>query len=80
MSKNAGRIYLLINTEIGKERSVRDELRSISNVKYADMITGRYDIIATIEGETIGDIFTTVLNKIRAIKGIVRTETNLVVE
>ena len=78
MTKNAGRIYLLINTEIGKERYVRDELRKLEHVKSADMITGRYDIIATLEGESVGEIFATVIDSIRAIKGIVRTETNVV--
>lgn len=80
MGKNAGKIYLLINTEIGKEHSVRDSLRKIENVVSADMITGRYDIIAVIEGGSVEEVFTTVLNKIRSINGIVRTETNLVVE
>lgn len=80
MTKNAGRIYLLINTEIGKERHVRDELRKLSHVSCADMITGRYDIIAILEGESVGDIFATVISNIRAIKGIVRTESNVVFE
>jgi len=80
MGKDTGKIYLLINTEIGKEKSVRDSLRKIANVTSADMITGRYDIIAVIEGGTVEDVFTTVLNKIRSIEGIVRTETNLVIE
>ncbi|MCC7203293.1 MAG: Lrp/AsnC ligand binding domain-containing protein [Nitrospirae bacterium] len=80
MTKNEGRIYLLINTEIGRERHVRDELRKLDHVKYADMITGRYDIIATLEGESVGDIFATVISNIRAIKGIIRTESNVVFE
>ncbi len=80
MGENIGKIYLLINTEIGKEISVRDSLRKIENVKSADMITGRYDIIAVIEGKTVEDVFTTVLNKIRSIDGITRTETNIVIE
>lgn len=80
MGKNMGKIYLLINTDIGKEISVRDSLRKIENVKSADMITGRYDIIAVIEGKTVEDVFTTVLNKIRSIAGITRTETNIVIE
>lgn len=80
MGKNAGKIYLLINTEIGKEQSVRDSLQKIENVRSADMITGRYDIIAVIEGGSVEEVFTTVLNKIRSIDGIVRTETNLVIK
>ncbi len=80
MTHNAGRIYLLINTEIGKERNVRDELRKLEHVSCADMITGRYDIIALLEGESVGDIFANVISNIRAIKGIVRTESNVVFE
>lgn len=80
MVRNIGKIYLLINSEIGKERSVRDSLRKIENVKSADMITGRYDIIALIEGETIQNIFSTIMSKIRSIDGIIRTETNLVID
>ncbi|OGW15565.1 MAG: hypothetical protein A2Y48_07300 [Nitrospirae bacterium RIFCSPLOW2_12_42_9] len=75
-----GKIYLLINSEIGKERAVRDSLRKMENVKSADMITGRYDIIALIEGETIKDIFSTIMSRIRSIDGIIRTETNLVID
>lgn len=80
MIKKTGRIYLLINTEIGKERYVRDALRNLEYVSCADMITGRYDIIAILEGDSVGDIFATSVSSIRAIKGIVRTESNLVFE
>ncbi len=80
MTKKTGKIYLLINTEIGRERYVRDELRKLENVSCADMITGRYDIIALLEGESVSDMCVTAVNKVRAIKGIVRTETNVVFE
>ncbi|MCC6543434.1 MAG: Lrp/AsnC ligand binding domain-containing protein [Nitrospirae bacterium] len=80
MIKKSGKVYLLINTDIGKERIVRDELRRLEHVSCADMITGRYDIIAILEGDAVGDIFATVISNIRAIKGIVRTESNLVFE
>lgn len=74
------RVYLRINTDIGKEREVRDELKKIKGVKNADMVTGRYDIIAMVEGETYESTFKTVLEKIREIKGIIKTETDLVIE
>lgn len=80
MMKKTGKIYLLINTEIGKERYVRDELRKLEHVSCADMITGRYDIIAILEGDSVGNIFAAVVSNIRAIKGIIRTESNLVFE
>lgn len=74
------RVYLRINTDVGKEREVRDELKRIKGVKSADMVTGRYDIIAMVEGETYESTFKTVLEKIREIKGIIKTETDLVIE
>jgi len=80
MTKKTGRIYLLINTEIGKERHVRDELRKLEHVSCADMITGRHDIIVILEGDSVGEIFASVVSRIRAIRGIVRTESNLVIE
>jgi DNA-binding Lrp family transcriptional regulator len=74
------RLYLLINTVVGKERSVRNALRQVPGVHQADMITGRYDIIAVVEesGEEIP--YSLILEKVRSIDGITRTETNLVVE
>ncbi len=74
------KIYLLINTEVGKELSVRNALREIENVISADMITGRYDIIAIVEGEPVEEALSVILRKIRSIDGIIRTETNLVIE
>ncbi len=80
MIGRVGKIYLFIDTEIGKERFVRNSLRSIENVVSADIITGKHDIIAVIEGKSVEYIFAEVLNKVRSIDGIVRSETNLVVE
>jgi len=74
------KIYLLINTEVGKELSVRNALREIDNVISADMIGGRYDIIAIVEGEPVEEALSMILRKIRSIDGIIRTETNLVIE
>ncbi len=74
------RVYLRINAAVGSEKEVRDALRRIKGVKAADMVTGRYDVIAIIEEESYENTFKTVLDKIRGIKGITKTETDLVVE
>ena len=73
------RLYLLINTVVGKERVVRDALRVIEGVRMADMITGRYDVVAVIEETREEALFATVLEKVRTIDGITKTETNLAV-
>ena len=74
------RVYLRINTAVGKEKEVRDALRRIRGVKSADMVTGRYDVIAIVEEETYESTFKTVLDKVRGIKGVTKTETDLVIE
>ena len=74
------RVYLRINTAVGKEKEVRDALRRIRGVKSADMVTGRYDVIAIVEEETYESTFKTVLDKVRGIRGVTKTETDLVIE
>ena len=74
------RAYLRINTAVGKEKEVRDALRKIRGIQSADMVTGRYDVIAMVEEESYEGTFKTVLTQVRGIEGIVRTETDLVVE
>ena len=46
------RVYLKIQTTLGKERSVRDQLRKIRGVVMADLVTGEDDLIAVVEGRT----------------------------
>jgi len=74
------RVYLRINTAVGREKEVRDALRRIRGVKSDDMVTGRYDVIAIVEEETYESTFKTVLDKVRSIKGVTKTETDLVIE
>jgi DNA-binding Lrp family transcriptional regulator len=74
------RLYLLINTMVGKEKMVRDAIRRMEGVRMCDMITGRYDIVVVIEEKSEEVPFAIVLEKIRMVEGITKTETNLVVE
>lgn len=74
------RVYLRINTTVGNEKSVRDAIRKMPGVKSADMVTGRYDVIAMVEDDSYEGTLKTVLDKVRGIEGITRTETDLAVE
>ncbi|NCN65617.1 MAG: hypothetical protein GW779_06650 [Candidatus Altiarchaeum hamiconexum] len=72
------KVYLKIDVETGKEKEVRDAMRKIKGVKRANLITGRHDIMALVEGETHDEIASTILGEIRKIKGINKTITNFV--
>jgi len=72
--------YLKINVEMGRERSVRDALLKFDEVKKANLTTGGQDILALIEADSYEDILQVVIDRLRTLKGIVSTETDLVLE
>lgn len=74
------RVYILVNVLPGRDRTIRDSLRGIKGVAMADVVTGHYDIVAVLEAKTMADVFDNILKKVRAIKGINRTETFVAVE
>ncbi len=75
----AAKAFVLIETAVGKTREVATSLGQVESIKLVDTVTGPYDIIATIEAETLNDVGTVVTSKIHAIDGISRTVTCLVV-
>jgi DNA-binding Lrp family transcriptional regulator len=75
----AARAFVLIETEVGKNREVVTALKQLGVVKSVDAVTGPYDVIAIIEGETLNDIGDLVTVKIHPIAGISRTVTCLAI-
>jgi len=72
--------YILINTEIGSEDNVLEEIRNIPNTKEAYITYGVYDIVAKIEASSIDELEDTIASKIRHLKKIESTLTFLVME
>lgn len=72
--------YLLINTDTGKELQVVSGLKRIRGVKHAHVVTGLHDVICFVEGKNLVDIKTTIIQKVRGVKGIQRTVTCLAVD
>ena len=73
----AAKAFVLIETVVGKNKDVVSAIRQLSGVKSVDVVTGPYDIIAVIEGETLNDIGEVVTSRIHPISGISRTVTCL---
>ena len=61
------RAYVMINSEVGAEGGVLEEVRGIPEVKEAHGIHGAYDVIALVEAETIKGINEVIHSKIRSI-------------
>jgi len=69
----AVKAHLLIETRVGKTKEVVKAIGGLTGVISVDAVTGPYDAIATIEGETLEDIGDLVTSKIHSINGISRT-------
>ena len=75
----AARAFVLIETAVGKTKDVVATLNKLPGLASVDTVTGPYDIIAVIEGETLHDIGAVVTEKIHPVSGISRTVTCLVI-
>jgi DNA-binding Lrp family transcriptional regulator len=69
------RAHVLITTEVGQAAQVVEGVRNLPGVCMADIVSGPYDIIITIEGSTLNDIGKVVLNKIHGMTGLKATTT-----
>ncbi len=72
--------YVLITAAIGKVRQAVQELQRVKGVKSARVVTGPYDIIALIEAKDLAALTNAIVGRIHKIKGIVDTNTAIVVE
>ena len=75
----AAKAFVLIETTVGRNREVVAALSKVKGVTSVDTVTGPYDVIAVIEGETLNNIGDTVTEKIHPVAGISRTVTCLAI-
>lgn len=76
----ADKAFVLIETAVGRNKEVATALEQLKGIKSVDIVTGPYDIIAIIEGESLNDIGDLVTGKIHPIAGISRTVTCLAIQ
>jgi DNA-binding Lrp family transcriptional regulator len=73
------RAHVLISTEVGKAAEVAEELRRLPGVQAADVVTGTYDLVLTVEGDDPSDVGRLVLNRIHGLSGLKSTTTLIAV-
>lgn len=66
--------FILINTKSGELWKVVEEAKKIANVKIARPVSGRFDVVVFAETDNLAWI----VSRIHSIKGIVRSETLVV--
>jgi len=69
--------YILIETAVGRSRTVASDLRNLTDVETVDPVTGPYDIIAVVSAPDLNAVGDLVTSQIHTISGIVRTVTCL---
>lgn len=75
----AAKAFVLIETAIGRTRDVAGILSRVEGIKSVNAVTGPYDIIAVLEGESLTEIGELVTKKIHPVSGISRTVTCLAI-
>jgi len=68
----SAKVFVLIETVVGKSNEVVATLKGIEGVTTADKVTGPYDVICVMEGERLDEIFNIVTGKIQAVPGVSR--------
>lgn len=80
MPENKKAAIILIQTEIGAESKVLDDLMKIPEVTEAYVVYGTYDIVIKIETDSLEKIREIVTNRVRKLPDIRTTVTMIVVE
>ncbi len=72
--------YVLINSDLGYEEQIIEELKHISDVKEVHGTFGAYDILAKVESANVENLRDTVSWKIRKLDRVRSTLTLMVIE
>ncbi len=72
--------YVFIECTAGAAREVAKEVREIQGVKRANSTTGPYDVIVLVEAPDINVLGDFIVTKIQGLPGVLRTQTNVIVD
>lgn len=75
----AAKAFVLIETAVGKSKEVMAVITRLKGVQSVDTVTGPYDVIAVVVGDSLNDIGDIVTAKIHPVPGISRTVTCLAI-
>ena len=72
--------YILINAAVGNVDSVLQEVLKLSVTEEAHKVFGPCDIVAEVKGRDMETLVEIITDKVRRIKGIEDTQSNLVID
>jgi DNA-binding Lrp family transcriptional regulator len=72
--------YVLINTDMGSEERVTNDLNKIEEVQEVFGVYGVYDLVVRVEAETMEKLKAAISDSIRTLENVRSTLTMIVVE
>jgi len=72
--------YVLINSDLGYEAEVIDEIKQLEGVKEVNGVYGAYDILTKVESANVKNLRETLTRKIRKLNRVRSTLTLMVIE
>ncbi len=73
------RIHILAKVDSDSLEMVVDSLNKVNGITEMDVVTGTYDLLMCLEGESVARMLASVVREIRSIDGIMSTETLVVI-
>lgn len=67
--------YVLIQAEVGRSAEVADAVGKIPGVRFADVVTGPFDVVVRAEAAEIDRLGKLIVAKVQAVVGVTRTLT-----
>lgn len=80
MPEGSATAIVLLNTDIGAEDEVLEQLSTIDGVVEASVVYGVYDIVVKVKARTIEELKDVITNRIRKLPKVKSTLTMVVVE
>jgi DNA-binding Lrp family transcriptional regulator len=72
--------YVFIECTAGAAKEVAKEVAKIQGVKKSNATTGPYDVIVLVEAPDINILGDYIISKIQGLSGVLRTQTNVIVD
>ena len=72
--------YVFIECTAGAAREVAEEVRRVRGVQRSNATTGPYEVIALVEASDVNVLGDFIVSKIQSISGVLRTQTNVIVD
>jgi DNA-binding Lrp family transcriptional regulator len=72
--------FIFLECAAGRAKDVARQVSKITGVKLSHAVTGPHDVIAYVEASDINALGTTIVSKVQAVPGVLRTTTNVVVK